>query len=423
MPLHMYNVSTWFNLIFLSLLAVVTTGRLWLAMRQVRFIQRHRAQVPPAFQTRISLSEHQKAADYTCAKAKLRMAHLSVEAVLLFVFTQGGLLDALHLHILEITGRGPLHDLALAGTILLIGALADLPTSLYGTFVIEAHFGFNRATPKVYWMDLLRETLITILLGAPVFLAAIWMMDSLGPLWWLWAWAAWMAFNIVLMALYPTLIAPLFNRFTPLPPGDLRDRVEALLQRCGFRASGLFVMDGSRRSSHGNAYFTGFGRSKRVVFFDTLLSRLEPSETEAVLAHELGHFRRHHVLQKMGVLFILSLIFLALLGWFKGAAWFYQGLGVTTPDTALALILFVLVVPVFAFPLQPIMSLYSRRHEFEADAYAAHQTPARNLISALVKLYQDNAATLTPDPLHSAVYDSHPPAAVRIARLESLATA
>ena len=423
MPLLMYNVSTWFNLIFLSLLAVVTTGRLWLAMRQIRFIQRHRAQVPPAFQTRISLSEHQKAADYTCAKAKLRMAHLGVEAVLLFIFTQGGLLDALHLHILEITGRGPLHDLALAGTILLIGALADLPTSLYGTFVIEAHFGFNRATPKVYWMDLLRETLITILLGAPVFLAAIWMMDSLGPLWWLWAWAAWMAFNIVLMALYPTLIAPLFNRFTPLPPGDLRDRVEALLQRCGFRASGLFVMDGSRRSSHGNAYFTGFGRSKRVVFFDTLLSRLEPSETEAVLAHELGHFRRHHVLQKMGVLFILSLIFLALLGWFKGAAWFYQGLGVTTPDTALALILFVLVVPVFAFPLQPIMSLYSRRHEFEADAYAAHQTPAQNLISALVKLYQDNAATLTPDPLHSAVYDSHPPAAVRIARLESLATA
>jgi len=417
------NASVLFHLVFLALLAGVTGGRLWLAYRQIRHVKRHRHSVPAAFQTRISLEEHQKAADYTCAKTKLRMIHTLTDALLLLVLIEAGVLEGVDRLLLDAWGSGWLHDLALGGSVLLIGALVDLPLSLYGTFGVEARYGFNRMTPQLFLMDLLRESLITVGLGAPVFLAAVWMMNSLGSLWWLWAWAAWMVFNVVLLMLYPTLIAPLFNRFTPLPPGDLRQRVEALLKRCGFRSSGLFVMDGSKRSNHGNAYFTGFGKSKRVVFFDTLLTRLDPAETEAVLAHELGHYHRKHVIQRIAVLFGLSLVFLGLLGWLKEVPWFYLGLGVTTPGTAMALILFMLVIPVFGFPLQPLMSLYSRKHEFEADAYAAQHTPAQELINALVKLYQDNASTLTPDPLHSAVYDSHPPAALRIARLESLRAA
>ncbi len=419
------SLSILFNAAFLTLLAVVTTARLWLGFRQIRHVREHRDGVPPAFRNRISLSEHQKAADYTCARTKLRMAQTAVEALLLFAFTQGGWFDALNRACASLFGTGTLHALSLAGSVLLIGAAADLPLGLYGTFVVEARFGFNRVTPRLYALDLLRETLIAVLLGAPVLMAAVWMMDSLGSFWWLWAWGAWMVFNVTLLALYPTFIAPLFNRFTPLPSGDVRTRVEGLLARCGFRSNGLFVMDGSKRSSHGNAYFTGFGGSKRVVFFDTLLERLNPSETEAVLAHELGHYRRRHVMQRIGVLFVLSLLFLALLGGFKNAPWFYQGLGLplAQPDSAVALILFMLVAPVFSFPLQPVMSHYSRKHEFEADAYAASHAHAKDLVSALVKLYQDNAATLTPDPLHSAVYDSHPPAAVRIARLESLPAA
>jgi STE24 endopeptidase len=417
------NASMLFHLVFLALLAGVTAGRLWLALRQIRHVKLNRQSVPAAFQNRIALEDHQKAADYTCAKTRLRMIHTLTDALLLLGFIEGGVLEGLDRWLADALGNGSLHDLALGGSVLLVGALVDLPLSLYGTFGVEARFGFNRITPRLFLMDLLRESLITVGLGAPVFLAAVWMMNSLGSLWWLWAWAAWMAFNVVLLMLYPTLIAPLFNRFTPLPPGDLRQRVEALLKRCGFRSSGLFVMDGSKRSNHGNAYFTGFGKSKRVVFFDTLLTRLDPAETEAVLAHELGHYHQKHVFQRIMVLFGLSLVFLGLLGWLKEAPWFYLGLGVTTPGTAIALILFILVIPVFGFPLQPLMSLYSRKHEFEADAYAAQHTPARELISALVKLYQDNASTLTPDPLHSAVYDSHPPAAVRIARLESLQNA
>ncbi len=417
------NASMLFNLIFLLLLTGITAVRMWLAGRQIRHVRLYRQSVPIAFQARIPLEDHQKAADYTCAKAKLRMIHILTDALLLLIFTEAGLLEALDQWLLGNFGNGWPHDLALGSSVLLIAALVDLPLGLYGTFGVEARFGFNRVTPRQFLVDLLSESLITVGIGAPVFLAAVWMMNSLGSLWWLWAWAAWMAFNIVLLTLYPTLIAPLFNRFTPLPPGDLRQRVEALLKRCGFRSSGLFVMDGSKRSNHGNAYFTGFGKTKRVVFFDTLLERLEPAETEAVLAHELGHYHCKHVIQRIGVLFGLSLISLGLLGWLKEAPWFYLGLGVTTPGTAVALILFILVIPVFGFPLQPLMSFYSRKHEFEADAYAARHSPKDKLISALVKLYQDNASTLTPDPLHSAVYDSHPPAALRIARLESLQSA
>ncbi len=411
-----------FGAFFLFLLALVTVARLGLALRQMGYVRRHRWAVPPAFQARVPLAQHQKAADYTSAKTQLRMIQILLEVMLLCAFTWGGGLDQLDQWLrswpsLPVWGK----NLLLVGAVLLLGALVELPLTLYATFGVEARFGFNRITPRLFLTDLLREAVLSILLGAPVLLTAIWMMQSLGSLWWLWAWGAWMLFNIFLLALYPVWIAPLFNRFTPLPEGELRQRVEALLQRCGFQSSGLFVMDGSRRSSHGNAYFTGFGKNRRVVFFDTLLDKLDAAETEAVLAHELGHYRRHHVQRRMILMFVMSLLFLALLGELQQAPWFYAGLGVHLPGTAVALILFMLVVPVLSFPLQPLMSYYSRRHEFEADAYAASQVPAEALIHALLKLYQDNASTLTPDPLHSLIYDSHPPAAQRIAQLTLLA--
>lgn len=412
-----------FGSFFLLLLAIVTGTRLWLAMRQISHVQRHRLAVPRAFQARVSLEQHQKAADYTRAKTQLRMIQILLEVLLLFGFTWGGGLDRLD-QIIRSWSVVPVwgQNLLLVGGVLLIGAVLELPLTWVATFGVEARFGFNRLTPRLFVTDLLREGVLTILLGAPVLLTAIWMMQSLGTLWWLWAWGAWMLFNVFLLAVYPVWIAPLFNRFTPLPEGELRQRVEALLQRCGFKTSGLFVMDGSKRSSHGNAYFTGFGRNRRVVFFDTLLDKLDAAETEAVLAHELGHYHRHHVQQRMALMFVMSLLFLALLGGLQQVPWFYAGLGVHVPGTAVALILFMLVVPVLSFPLQPVMSYYSRRHEFQADAYAAGQASAQALIHALLKLYQDNASTLTPDPLHSLIYDSHPPAAQRIAQLTTLAS-
>ncbi len=417
------SADSLFGVFFLCLLAVVTGARLGLAWRQIRHVRRHRQALPPAFQARVSLAQHQKAADYTSAKTQLRMIQILLEVLLLGALTWGGGLDQLNQSLrawpsLPVWGQ----NLLLVGAVLLLGALLELPLTLYATFGVEARFGFNRITPRLFVTDLLRGALLSVLLGAPVLLTAIWMMQSLGRFWWLWAWGAWMFFNIFLLALYPVWIAPLFNRFTPLPEGELRQRVEALLQRCGFRSSGLFVMDGSKRSSHGNAYFTGFGKNRRVVFFDTLLDKLDAAETEAVLAHELGHYHRHHVQRRMILMFVMSLLFLALLGALQQAPWFYAGLGVHMPGTAVALILFVLVVPVLSFPLQPLMSYYSRRHEFEADAYAASVASAKALIHALLKLYQDNASTLTPDPLHSLIYDSHPPAAQRIARLATLAS-
>ncbi len=301
---------------------------------------------------------------------------------------------------------------------MLISGLVDLPLSLYRQFVIEARHGFNRMTLGLFIADLVKQTLLGLLIGAPVILAVLWLMGAMGDFWWLYVWLFWSGFNLLLMFVYPTWIAPLFNKFSPLDEGEMKSRVEALLARCGFRSSGLFVMDGSKRSSHGNAYFTGFGDNKRIVFFDTLLTRLDPPEVEAVLAHELGHFRRKHVAKRMAMLFAGSLAFLWLLGQLIDAPWFYAGLGVDAQNTALALILFFLVMPVFTFPLTPLMSHLSRRHEFEADAYAAEHAAASDLIQALVKLYRDNASTLTPDPLHSLFYDSHPPAAQRIAHLQ-----
>jgi STE24 endopeptidase len=344
---------------------------------------------------------------------------LLIEIALLLALTFGGGLQALHdFWSTRLSGAG--YGVALIFSVMFISGLADLPLTLYTQFVIEEKFGFNRMTMGLFLIDLLKQTALGVAIGTPVLLAVLWLMAQMGSLWWLYVWLFWCSFNLLILFIYPTWIAPLFNTFSPLDDAPLKARIEALLQRCGFATSGLFVMDGSRRSNHGNAYFTGFGKSKRIVFFDTLLGRLQPVEVEAVLAHELGHFTHRHVIKRIVLLFALSLAGLALLGQLIDAEWFFNGLGVGVHNTALALILFFLVAPVFSFLLTPLISLLSRRHEFEADRYAAEHASADDLVKALVKLYEDNAATLTPDPLHSLFYDSHPPAALRISRLAHL---
>jgi STE24 endopeptidase len=376
--------------------------------------------VPPDFAERISLAAHQKAADYTVDRSKTVIFATLVDAGLLLALTLGGGLAALH-DFWSARLDGLPYGLAMIFSVMAISGVVDLPMSLYRQFVIEARHGFNRMTLGLFFADLAKQTLLGMVIGAPVILAVLWLMGAMGEFWWLYVWLFWSIFNLLIMFIYPTWIAPLFNKFSALEDGEMKARIEALLARCGFRSSGLFVMDGSKRSSHGNAYFTGFGNNKRIVFFDTLLSRLTPSEVEGVLAHELGHFRKKHVVKHMVVMFVTSLGLLWLLGQLIDAPWFYSGLGVPAQNTTLALILFFLVMPVFAFPFSPLNSYFSRRHEFEADAYAAENADAGELSRALVKLYQDNASTLTPDPLHSLFYDSHPPAAQRIARLQAVA--
>ena len=407
-----------FTLAFLVALASSMAARLWLDFRHIRHVRSHRETVPPAFADTITPEAHRKAADYTVAKTRVAVVHVLVDAALLLALTLGGGIDLLDRVARALADAPLLHGLALIGGVMLVAALVELPLTVWRIFGIETRFGFNRMTPAMFVADLGKQFAVTLALGAPLAAAVLWLMQQAGAYWWLYAWAVWVTFNLLVVAIYPTFIAPLFNKFTPLTDEALRERVEALLERCGFRAQGLYVMDGSRRSSHGNAYFTGFGRSKRIVFFDTLLTRLTPPEVEAVLAHELGHFRRRHVVKRIVWSFLVSLAFLWLLGQLKEAAWFYSALGVANPSTAAALVLFFLAIPVFTFPLQPLLAFYSRRHEYEADAYAAQHASAGSLVDALVKLYKDNAATLTPDPLHSAVYDSHPPAALRIARLK-----
>ena len=415
----MANALTW---AFLAALAGATAVRLWLAVRQVRHVHAHRNRVPEGFAETIPLAAHQKAADYSEVRTRVGMIDIVLGAIVLLVLTLGGVLQALSDAWSGLLEPGGLwHGAALIVSVILLVSLLDLPLAIYRTFVIEARFGFNRTTPALFLADLAKQIVLSLALGVPLVLLVLWLMQAMGERWWFWVWIAWMAFNLAILMLYPTFIAPLFNRFTPLEDPALASRIEALLARCGFRSSGLFVMDGSKRSTHGNAYFTGFGAAKRIVFFDTLLSRLAPGEVEAVLAHELGHYRRYHVWKRVGLIFAFSLALLWVLGQLSGEAWFYEGLGVSTPSTAMALLLFFLVAPVFGFFLQPLTSLYSRRHEFEADAYAASHASAADLVRALVKLYQDNAATLTPDPLHSAFYDSHPPAASRVARLAAAA--
>lgn len=409
-----------FFFVFLAALSLMAVLRLWLAQRQIAHVLAHRTAVPEQFAERIDLAAHQKAADYTLTRTRFGRLSLAVEIALLLMLTLGGGLQALH-DFWRVRLDGLTYGLALIFSVLLISGIVDLPLALYRQFVIEEKFGFNRMTFKLFFADLLKQTTLGALLGAPLILAVLWLMNAMGERWWLYVWLLLCTFNLLLLFVYPTWIAPLFNRFTPLEDAPLRVRIEALLERCGFASGGLFVMDGSKRSSHGNAYFTGFGKTKRIVFFDTLLTRLQADEVEAVLAHELGHFKHHHVVKRIVLSFAVSLVFLVLLGQLIDAPWFYRGLGVTldtgVAKTALALILFFLVTPVFTFLLTPIASLLSRKHEFEADRYAAANASASALVQALVKLYADNAATLTPDPLHSLFYDSHPPAALRIKHL------
>ena len=412
------------TLMFAAALLLSLAVKLWLASRQMRHVAAHRNSVPAAFVGAVTLAAHQRAADYTLAKGRFGLLTSAFASVLLLGWTLLGGLELLNISVrdaVEPHFGAMAYQLALLAAFTLIGALLDLPFELYATFRIEQQFGFNRTSWKLYLTDLLKGSAVGVLIGLPLAAGVLWIMGTAGTGWWLWAWGAWMVFNLTLMLLYPTVIAPLFNQFQPLADAALKARVQALMQRCGFAAKGLFVMDGSRRSAHGNAYFTGLGAAKRVVFFDTLLDKLTPPEVEAVLAHELGHFKHRHISQRIVMLFAFSLAALALLGWLAGRSWFYQGLGVSpnmaAPNDALALLLFLAVVPVFSFFTSPLLAQLSRKHEFQADAYACTQANGADLARALLKLHEDNAATLTPDPLYARFYYSHPPAAERLAAL------
>lgn len=402
--------------------------KLWLSSRQMRHVARHRGAVPSAFVGTVPLSAHQKAADYTVARGRFGTLHLAWDTALLVGWTLLGGLDLLNQWMLswrpELGDMG--YQLGLLAAFAMLSGVLDLPWSIYNTFRLEERFGFNRTTLKLFLVDGVKGLAVGALLGLPIAALILWLMAKAGSGWWLWAWGAWMGFNLLMLVIYPTVIAPLFNKFQPLEDAVLRERVQTLMQRCGFAAKGLFVMDGSRRSAHGNAYFTGLGAAKRVVFFDTLLERLNPPEVEAVLAHELGHFKRRHVPQRMVLMFALSLAGFALLGWLSTQAGFYLGLGVRpsleAPNDALALLLIMLALPPFAFFLTPLMSLWSRKHEFEADAYACAQASGTDLSNALLKLHEDNAGTLTPDPVFARFYYSHPPASERLAAIASLVT-
>jgi STE24 endopeptidase len=409
-----------FSIAFLTLVLAGLAARLWLAGRQLRRVAAHRDRVPEEFVAAIPLEAHRKAADYTVDKVRFGAVEMvAIDGVLLLALTLGGGLAAIDAAAERGFGGGYGRGLATVFGALAVGALAAIPFDLWRTFVIEERHGFNKTTLATFLLDIAKGAFVSLLIGVPILLAVFWFVETAGSLWWLLAWAAWVAFTLALVAIYPRWIAPLFNRFTPLEPGEVRTRIESLVERCGFHASALFVMDGSRRSSHGNAYFTGFGRTKRIVFFDTLIERLTPGEIEAVLAHELGHFACGHIVRMLAVRFALALGLLALMGWLFREPAYAQALGLAgEAHTGAALAGFALVIPAFLFPFQPLASLLARRQEFEADAFATRHAAAQDLVSALTKLYRDNAATLTPDPLHSLVYDSHPPAAIRIAHLK-----
>ncbi|MET3134337.1 STE24 endopeptidase [Oxalobacteraceae bacterium GrIS 1.11] len=417
----MYSLA--FSILFVSFLVLTLIVRFWLASRHIRHVLAHRAAVPPEFAEKIPLAAHQKAADYTVARTKFGLLTLVVNSAVLIGFTLLGGLQWLSVAIFKLTGPGMPYQLGLLTAFAAISGLLDLPFDYYKQFVLEQRFGFNKMSRGLFFADMLKGLGLGAAIGLPLVWVVLTLMDKSGALWWLYAWLVWSGFQLLMMVLFPTVIAPLFNKFSPLEDAALKARIEGLMGRVGFASKGLFVMDGSKRSAHGNAYFSGFGANKRIVFFDTLLSRLAPQEIEAVLAHELGHFKLKHIVKRMVVMFAISLAFLALLGYLKNQLWFYTGLGVDPlplpgqSNDALVLILFMLALPVFTFLLGPFTSLSSRKHEFEADAFAATHTDARDLVSALVKMYEDNASTLTPDPLHSAFYDSHPPASVRIRQL------
>ena len=428
-PSDNFSPSMALTLAFALALVTGLAVKFWLATRQIRHVAQHREAVPTPFAGRITLAAHQKAADYTITKARLGMLEMALGCVVLLGWTLLGGLDALNQALLALLGAGGMwQQLALLTLFAAITGLIDLPLSLYQTFVVEQRFGFNKMTLRLWLADAIKGLVVGVVIGLPIAALILLLMGAAGPLWWLWAWCFWMGFNLLLMVIYPTFIAPLFNKFQPLEDESLKARVTALMQRCGFSAKGLFVMDGSRRSAHANAYFTGFGAAKRVVFYDTLLRQLSPGEVEAVLAHELGHFKHRHIIQRIVVMFAMSLVGFALLGWLSNQVWFYAGLGVrpnisfdpsvaAAPNDALALLLFMVVLPVFSFFISPLFSQQSRRHEFQADAYATAQASGADLSSALLKLYEDNASTLTPDPVYVKFYYSHPPATERLARM------
>ena len=412
-----------FSILFVAFIVLTLIVRFWLASRQIRHVLAHRNAVPVEFAERIPLAAHQKAADYTVARTKFGLLALLVNTLVLIGFTLLGGLQWLSEQIFALTGPGMVYQLVLLGAFALISGAIDVPFDYYKQFKLEQSFGFNKMTRGLFFGDMVKGTVLGTAIGLPLVWVVLTLMEKSGAMWWLYTWLVWSGFQLLMMVLYPTVIAPLFNKFTPLADQSLKQRIEGLMTRVGFASKGLFVMDGSKRSAHGNAYFSGFGANKRIVFFDTLLARLQPHEIEAVLAHELGHFKLRHIIKRIVMMFALSLGFLALLGYLKSQLWFYTGLGVDPlalagqSNDAMVLLLFILALPVFTFLFGPLTSISSRKHEFEADAFAAQHTDARDLVSALVKMYEDNASTLTPDPLHSAFYDSHPPASVRIRQL------
>ena len=425
MPMQALSLSIAFAVALLASLLV----KFWLASRQIRHVAAHRGAVPAPFTATITLAAHQRAADYTLAKGRLGLLSMAFGAAGLLGWTLLGGIGALNEAVrdaLQPRFGAMAYQLALLASFAMISGALDLPFDLYSTFRIEQRFGFNRMTWQLYLADMLKGTLVGALIGLPISALMLWIMGATGGLWWLWAWGAWMAFNLLILVLYPTVIAPLFNKFEPLADESLKASVQALMARCGFAAKGLFVMDGSKRSAHANAYFTGFGAAKRVVFFDTLLGKLSPGEVEAVLAHELGHFKHKHVIKRIVAMFAISLAGFALLGWLATQTWFYMAFGARpsmgAPNDAVALLLFLLVTPVFGFFVSPLFAQISRKHEFQADAYACQQSSGTDLAGALLKLHEDNAATLTPDPLYVRFYYSHPPASERLAALASAPT-
>ncbi|MDH5358943.1 MAG: M48 family metallopeptidase [Gammaproteobacteria bacterium] len=409
-----------FTALFIAAVILSVSLQLWLSARQGRFVSSHRKQVPEDFSHSISLNEHQKAADYTLAQLKLGKLELGYDTLLLLLWTLGGGLSLLDSGVMTLGWSALSSGVGFIIGFSILGSLLALPFSLYRTFRLEARFGFNRTTMQTFIGDIIKNTLLSLIIGVPFLYLVLWMMESMGALWWFYVWLAYMGLSLTMFWLYPSVIAPLFNKFSPLADETLKTRIEALLSRCGFTSQGIYIMDGSRRSAHGNAYFTGMGKNKRIVFFDTLTDSLDHDEVEAVLAHELGHFRRKHIRKRMILMSLTTLLALAVLGWLIQAPWFYTSLGAEQGSNHMALVLFMLISPVFTFLFTPVFSAYSRKHEFEADEFAAHNSDAGKLITALVKMYQENASTLTPDPLYSAFYHSHPPAPIRIEHLRSV---
>ena len=408
-----------FTIIFLIALTLSFSVQFWLAKRQVAYVAQHRAAVPEAFKNTIPLEAHQKAADYTLEKGRLGDIDSIIGVILLLLLTVGGGINLAFEFWASVITSPLMAGLAAVASVFLVMTVIEIPTSVYQTFVIEEKFGFNKSTPQQFIKDQLLQLVLVTAIGMPLLALILWVMDSIGTSWWLWAWVILMGFSLLMSWLFPTLIAPLFNKFTPMEEGSLKDRIQSLLTRCGFNSNGIFIMDGSKRSGHGNAYFTGLGGNKRIVFFDTLVKSLDDEELEAILAHELGHFKCKHTIKMLVATAIMSLISFAVLGWLIDQTWFYNGLGVKLPSHAAALLLFMLVSSSFTFFIQPISAYFQRKFEFEADDFASNHAKAEKLISSLVKLYEENASTLTPDPLYSAFHYSHPPAAIRIANLES----